>query len=58
MDVYREGDIEVVKIGPLGPYGNNAYIIADAAAKQSKLGEGVLARAPRHRARSDVERGV
>jgi hydroxyacylglutathione hydrolase len=37
MDVYREGDIEVVRIGPLGPYGNNAYIIADGAAKQSLI---------------------
>ena len=37
MDVYREGDIEVLRLGPLGPYGNNAYIIADASAKQSLL---------------------
>lgn len=37
MDVYREGDIEVVRLGPLGPYGNNAYIIADGAAKQSLI---------------------
>ena len=37
MDIYREGDIEVVRIGPLGPYGNNAYIIADGAAKASLI---------------------
>ena len=37
MDVYRDGDIEVVRLGPLGPYGNNAYIIADGAAKQSLI---------------------
>ena len=37
MDIYREGDIEVVRLGPLGPYGNNAYIVADAAAKASLI---------------------
>ena len=37
MDIYREGDIEVVRIGPLGEYGNNAYIVADAAAKASLI---------------------
>jgi hydroxyacylglutathione hydrolase len=37
MDVYRDGDIEVLRLGPLGPYGNNAYIIADGAAKQSLI---------------------
>ncbi|MGI8554093.1 MAG: MBL fold metallo-hydrolase [Dehalococcoidia bacterium] len=35
MDIYKEGDYQVVKIGPLGPYGNNAYIISDTGAKQS-----------------------
>jgi glyoxylase-like metal-dependent hydrolase (beta-lactamase superfamily II) len=28
---------EVIKIGPLGPYANNAYIIADAATKEALL---------------------
>jgi glyoxylase-like metal-dependent hydrolase (beta-lactamase superfamily II) len=37
MDIYREGDIEVVRIGPLGPYGNNAYIVADGASKRSLI---------------------
>jgi hydroxyacylglutathione hydrolase len=37
MDVYRDGEIEVVRIGPLGPYGNNAYIITDGAAKASAI---------------------
>ncbi len=37
MDIYREGDIEVVRLGPLGPYGNNAYIITDGAAKASAI---------------------
>jgi glyoxylase-like metal-dependent hydrolase (beta-lactamase superfamily II) len=49
MDLYREGDIEVMRLGPLGPYGNNAYIIADRAAKASAIidmpaeGEKILA---------------
>lgn len=37
MESYRDGDIEVVKIGPLGPYGNNAYIVADTSARQSLI---------------------
>lgn len=49
MDSYREGDIEVVRLGPLGPYGNNAYIVRDRAAKSSLIvdmpaeGERILA---------------
>jgi len=37
MDVYREGDYQVVKIGGLGPYNNNAYIISDTGARQSLI---------------------
>ena len=37
MEVYREGEIEVVRLGPLGPYGNNAYIVADTAARSSLI---------------------
>ena len=37
MEVYREGDTEVARIGPLGPYGNNAYIVADRAANASLI---------------------
>jgi hydroxyacylglutathione hydrolase len=37
MDIYRDGDIEVVRLGPLGPYGNNAYIVADSAARVSAI---------------------
>jgi hydroxyacylglutathione hydrolase len=37
VESYRDGDIEVVKIGPLGPYGNNAYIVADTSARQSLI---------------------
>jgi glyoxylase-like metal-dependent hydrolase (beta-lactamase superfamily II) len=37
VETYREGDIEVVKIGPMGPYGNNAYIVADTSARESLI---------------------
>jgi glyoxylase-like metal-dependent hydrolase (beta-lactamase superfamily II) len=29
MDVYGDGNLTVMRFGPLGPYANNAYIIAD-----------------------------
>jgi len=29
--------VDVIKVGPLGPYANNAYIIADSASKQAIL---------------------
>jgi hydroxyacylglutathione hydrolase len=37
VELYREGDIEVVRLGPLGPYGNNAYIVADTSARESLI---------------------
>lgn len=37
MQSFREGDIEVVRLGPLGPYGNNAYIVADTSARESLI---------------------
>jgi glyoxylase-like metal-dependent hydrolase (beta-lactamase superfamily II) len=35
--VYTEDDFSIVKVGPMGPYGNNAYILHDATAKDSLL---------------------
>src|SRR5581483_9472212 len=35
--VYTEDSFSVVKVGPMGPYGNNAYILHDAEAKDSLL---------------------
>src|SRR5438067_1359684 len=37
MEIHREGDYQVLKIGPLGPYNNNAYIISDTGARQSLI---------------------
>ncbi|MBM4420936.1 MAG: MBL fold metallo-hydrolase [Chloroflexi bacterium] len=35
--VYAEDLFAVVKVGPMGPYGNNAYLLHDAGAKASLL---------------------
>ncbi len=37
MEYYREGDITVIKVGPLKPYNNNAYVVADTASKDALL---------------------
>jgi glyoxylase-like metal-dependent hydrolase (beta-lactamase superfamily II) len=36
-DTYEDGDLTVTKIGPLGPYDNNAYIIADKSSSQALI---------------------
>jgi len=37
MDYYHEGDITIIKVGPLLPYSNNAYVVADTASKDALL---------------------
>lgn len=37
MELYKDGDIEILRLGPLGPYGNNAYIITDGSSKQTAI---------------------
>lgn len=37
MELYREGDYQIVKIGGLGPYNNNAYILSDTGVRQSLI---------------------
>ena len=32
---FRDGDLRLIKVGPLGPFANNAYIIADAVSKDA-----------------------
>ncbi len=32
VTVFEDGGVRVVKIGPMGPYGNNAYVVRDVAA--------------------------
>lgn len=35
MEVYENGSLQLTKIGPLGPFANNAYIIADRDAGEA-----------------------
>src|SRR3990172_8020149 len=37
MEIHGEGDLRLYKFGPLGPYENNAYIIADHASQEALL---------------------
>src|SRR6266700_563190 len=37
VELHREDDYQILKIGPLGPYNNNAYIISDTGARQSLI---------------------
>lgn len=47
VTVHEAGGVRIVKVGPMGPYGNNAYIVRDVQAGVSllvdmPLGEGPL----------------
>ncbi|MGH2363824.1 MAG: MBL fold metallo-hydrolase [Chloroflexota bacterium] len=44
--VYTEDDFSVIKVGPMGPYGNNAYLLHDAAARDTLLVDMPLDEAP------------
>ncbi len=35
MQTHEEGTLRLTKFGPLGPYGNNAYLIADDASREA-----------------------
>ncbi|HEY5625921.1 MAG TPA: MBL fold metallo-hydrolase, partial [Dehalococcoidia bacterium] len=35
MDVYGDGNLTVMRFGPLGSFANNAYIIADEASDEA-----------------------
>lgn len=37
VTTFEDGDIRVVQIGPMGPYGNNAYVVRDVAAGAALL---------------------
>jgi glyoxylase-like metal-dependent hydrolase (beta-lactamase superfamily II) len=34
---YTDDDFSIVKVGPMGPYGNNAYLLHDAGARDALL---------------------
>ncbi len=44
--VYTEDAFSIVKVGPMGPYGNNAYLLHDADAKDALLVDMPLDEAP------------
>ena len=37
ITVFEDGGVRIVKIGPMGPYGNNAYVVRDVAAGEALL---------------------
>lgn len=37
ITVVEDGDVRIVKVGPMGPSANNAYIVRDVAARESLL---------------------
>jgi glyoxylase-like metal-dependent hydrolase (beta-lactamase superfamily II) len=37
ITTFEDGDVRVVKIGPMGPYNNNAYIVRDLSRGESLL---------------------
>jgi glyoxylase-like metal-dependent hydrolase (beta-lactamase superfamily II) len=37
METREDGNLRLVKVGPLGPFANNAYVIADTASKEAVL---------------------
>lgn len=36
-EVFEDGDIRIVKVGPMGPYANSAYIVRDVSARAGFL---------------------
>ena len=37
FETFEEGDVRILKVGPMGPYDNNAYLIRDLARSESIL---------------------
>jgi len=37
MQTHDEGSLRLIKVGPLGPFNNNAYVIVDAAADEAAV---------------------
>jgi hydroxyacylglutathione hydrolase len=37
VSTFEDGDVRIVKLGPMGPYGNNAYIVRDLSRGESLL---------------------
>ena len=37
FETFEDGDTRIVKVGPMGPYGNNAYLVSDTAKGETLL---------------------
>ena len=37
FETFEDGDTRIVKVGPMGPYGNNAYLVSDTAKAETLL---------------------
>ena len=37
VEVFEDGDVRIVRVGPMGPYANNAYIVRDTSAHAGLL---------------------
>jgi hydroxyacylglutathione hydrolase len=37
ITIFEDGGVRIVKVGPMGPYNNNAYIVRDVAAGEALL---------------------
>jgi hydroxyacylglutathione hydrolase len=37
VELLENGDVRILKVGPMGPYGNNAYIVRDTSARAGLL---------------------
>lgn len=37
MEVFEDGRLQLIKVGPLGPYANNAYVVADRDAAEAVI---------------------
>jgi len=46
VTTFEDGDVRVVKVGPMGPYGNNAYVVRDTAAGEALLVDMPMDEAP------------
>lgn len=52
--VYAEDSFSIVKVGPMGPYGNNAYLLHDADARDTLLVDMPLDERPLLEAIADI----
>jgi len=46
ITTFEDGDIRILTIGPMGPYGNNAYIVRDTSAGRALLVDMPLEESP------------